>query len=716
MSRLRSGWESLQEKLSQSAETVTRNARIDISGGDVDEIDPPEDIDEFAEQAKQTAIVRANLRQFIQDVTKPGYRLEGPDKTVAYFLGEDDEVDASPPENTPEGGFLENAFIFGGERRQDFYFGLQQTIWERWVRGTVLIELLKQDKESAESPITGFYHIRPETVYPQVYSNTNILIDPDDTDSAGVEITPRGEAAAYIQFDDNSILGLRRNGYDKQSIPLSQNDVIKQTLEPDIGGDDRLEQGIFGESVMSAISEDVAEYNETKRDRAKAIKSKAYPIWNAQFVPSVIERAGNEPPIVSQWEKEDIQATESEIQKMGPGSILTSDAKIDLEQFDSDVPDLDPTLKHYVNDILAALPAPKYATGFGEDITQFVSERQSDSYEDTIDEERQYQERSWTQALKEVARRQGLPTDGLKLKIEPEESDSPVMSLSTDELEKIQMLAQALNEMAGSSGAASLVDREALVTEIAQLPEDVVSDVDIDSILGSGGGGGGSNPFESEESDEPGAEDTGPDPVDQPGENEGDHQDPTEDMDADAMYQDWADIVGLEIDDAEALAKFSEGDEVDTPDGTGVVSEIRTSEFEGPDGETHEPSDDDPVYIVATEDGAGAYSEDELEDGELPEIEDVDNPEKDLEALFDLADAIDSDGAEALGDGRFSWPESWKESDTPARIIALKSWAAMGGRHTGCVREMRGNISRPNAFCADFKDRILGWEGWRKGG
>jgi len=98
MSRLRTGWESLQERLSQSAEAVTRNARIDISGGDVDEIDPPEDIDQFADQAKETAIVRANLRQFVQDVWGPGYRLEGPDETLAYFLGEDAEGVGGPRE------------------------------------------------------------------------------------------------------------------------------------------------------------------------------------------------------------------------------------------------------------------------------------------------------------------------------------------------------------------------------------------------------------------------------------------------------------------------------------------------------------------------------------------------------------------------------------------------------------------------------------------
>jgi hypothetical protein len=157
-------------------------------------------------------------------------------------------------------------------------------------------------------------------------------------------------------------------------------------------------------------------------------------------------------------------------------------------------------------------------------------------------------------------------------------------------------------------------------------------------------------------------------------------------------------------------ARYSEGEIVETEDGTlGVVSEVRTEgEFEGPDGETYNPSEDSPVYIIATESDdtpSMAVRASELKQSELPEV-DVENPEED----------IASNCMAANQDGFFEWPQSWVESETPARVIALKAWVGMGGRHTGCVREMRGNISRPNAFCADFKDRILGWEGWRQGG
>lgn len=161
--------------------------------------------------------------------------------------------------------------------------------------------------------------------------------------------------------------------------------------------------------------------------------------------------------------------------------------------------------------------------------------------------------------------------------------------------------------------------------------------------------------------------------------------------------------------------RYSEGDSVDTPDGFGVVSEIRTEPFDGPDGAEVDASDDSPAYVVAlaSEDTTvGVYPASDIEATEFPDVG-VDNPESDLEALRDIAHATQ---VEALQDGFFEWPESWVESDQPARLIALKAWAGMGGRFTGCEREMRGDIASPARFCADFKDRILGWEGWRQGG
>lgn len=164
--------------------------------------------------------------------------------------------------------------------------------------------------------------------------------------------------------------------------------------------------------------------------------------------------------------------------------------------------------------------------------------------------------------------------------------------------------------------------------------------------------------------------------------------------------------------------RYSEGDVVETADGMlGIVSEVRTEgEFEGPDGQTYDPTEDSPVYIVATESEdqpAVAVRASDLAETDFPEV-DVENPEEEVTG--------NTITVTANQDGRFQWPESWRESDTPARLIALKAWQGMGGRHgggevpTGCVAEMMGSVADPDRFCADFKDRILGWEGWRQGG
>jgi hypothetical protein len=193
-------------------------------------------------------------------------------------------------------------------------------------------------------------------------------------------------------------------------------------------------------------------------------------------------------------------------------------------------------------------------------------------------------------------------------------------------------------------------------------------------------------------------------------------------------------------------ADWSEGDEVDTPDGAGVVVEIRTESFDGPDGAVDWASDDEPAYVVGVESGAKVYRGDDLSDGEL-DVDGVDDPTGDLaveaaragygpavaelkdryrdgdlsearfERLVGAALTAQTQGVEAQDDGRqFDYPDSWDESPTPNRIILLKAWAGLGGRFTTCRRKMAGEVASPARFCASMKDRVLLWEGWRQGG
>lgn len=194
----------------------------------------------------------------------------------------------------------------------------------------------------------------------------------------------------------------------------------------------------------------------------------------------------------------------------------------------------------------------------------------------------------------------------------------------------------------------------------------------------------------------------------------------------------------------------------------GVVTEKYTDNFEFPGDEGPESdlveveaSEDSPTYIVAKEENGTepmnasdfeVVDRSEVFDDEDPDPKkDLDKVEEEMSATLEayenaedihtlagidelreydvtgrtaeeLVSVADVPGVTRNDVGQAPWPESWRESDKPARLIALDAWADFNASHTGCVREMTGRIRRPNAFCAAFKDAILGYETWRKGG
>lgn len=163
--------------------------------------------------------------------------------------------------------------------------------------------------------------------------------------------------------------------------------------------------------------------------------------------------------------------------------------------------------------------------------------------------------------------------------------------------------------------------------------------------------------------------------------------------------------------------RYEEGDVVNTPDGRGVVSGVWEQSWET-DEESVEASDDSPAYTVALADGGfDHYKASDLERDEFPDP-DVEEPLDDVEAMHDIFHA--TGGFEAL-QGAWHPPDSWEESETPARIIALDAWSSMGGQFDcggacckGTMAPKLGNRGS-DEFCASFKDYILGtdlWRGW----
>jgi hypothetical protein len=183
--------------------------------------------------------------------------------------------------------------------------------------------------------------------------------------------------------------------------------------------------------------------------------------------------------------------------------------------------------------------------------------------------------------------------------------------------------------------------------------------------------------------------------------------------------------------------KLNESDWVEYSDGQyGVIVGVVDGPVEWPTGDeaTEEVGDDgENVYIVARATGGSKpFAEDEIEETDRDTVigdddEMPDEPEEDLDdaemavgykmvsdgrvaELHDkpVAELISVPGVDDPGVGFDSWPDSWEESEKPARMILLDAWSSMGATFTGCVGEVGSR-----RLCASMKDEVLGTERWR---
>jgi hypothetical protein len=186
-------------------------------------------------------------------------------------------------------------------------------------------------------------------------------------------------------------------------------------------------------------------------------------------------------------------------------------------------------------------------------------------------------------------------------------------------------------------------------------------------------------------------------------------------------------IDGLAYD---ALAtRYETGDTVDTPDGLGVVAEVITETVENDamkdaDGvpDRVDATSDSPVYAVIVEDeavGVGFYSASDLDAADIEtDIDPIESVSEDEDAAAALCKRGRTETAEL---GEWDPPKSWREADTPARLIALDAWSSMGGKHgggdtpgKGCVDTMRGKVRNADRFCAGMADYVYGgYTYWR---
>ena len=76
-------------------------------------------------------------------------------------------------------------------------------------------------------------------------------------------------------------------------------------------------------------------------------------------------------------------------------------------------------------------------------------------------------------AMQDVARRHPeLDPTGVRLVIEPAEDESPILSLDSETIERIQVFADALDKLSGASDPVAIFGQKTIRELVAMLPED----------------------------------------------------------------------------------------------------------------------------------------------------------------------------------------------------------------------------------------------------
>ena len=383
----------------QSRSNTGQYAHYSIKG-DIHRIGPNQgDLEHYRDQYELCPLVRVSINTFADDVTAPGHRVEAADDDLQQEL-----------EN-----WLSNCAIVGGESHRDFSEILIGTIIQEQIRGTAMAEIVRQKED--EDAIWGFRIVNPSTVEAYTYDSQAILIRPSDTNVNGVKTTRRGEAAAYGQWGDGALAG----PFNRETVYLSQNDIIKLVKDPDTSE-------IFGNSSIAPVSSEIDELYQMLDDVSEAVHSKGYPLW----VFGLGEPNGDaENPRAGIWPEEEMKNYRNE-HKEGNWSTNQKDfvpGDVSVDRIEGEVPEVRELLDWYVEEIVSAMPVPKYKLGFAGDINRDITSEQSPQYERRVRAKRRRLQNTFTPILQEKAEEFGYNEDvvsTVQLKIEEDQEENPL--------------------------------------------------------------------------------------------------------------------------------------------------------------------------------------------------------------------------------------------------------------------------------------------------
>lgn len=450
---------------SPAPETQDSNFDNGIYSTDVGEIerrDPHDnELEKYWKFYKNEPLIRAPIQQFANDVTEPGYKVYADDSDL-----EEDLEDV-----------LQECAIVAGESGHDFLEVLRQTVVQKEVRGTGLVELVPREGQ-VDNPdsMWGFRVINPATVSALTYDDKAVLIDSEDM-SVDVPTTPRDEAAAYVQFHEGALLGPFD---DKEEVPLSQNDVVKVTQDPDTSD-------IWGTSRIESVAHEVEGLRQIKRDNEEAIAAKAYPHWVIKVgsPDADINEAGR---VAGMWPEEKMRQLKKKHSRSNfkPGQKDIVPGDVEFQKLSGETANLEKTIQHYVEYILAAMPTPKYAVGFSDEINRDVTGPQAENYQRQVERARRQLEDAFQHALQRKARDLGYDDDiasSVSLRVEPERGSNPMKDDSFN-VGEFQSFMQGIATASQVTGGQPVMTRDEVRTRVLglerydELPEELQPDVD----------------------------------------------------------------------------------------------------------------------------------------------------------------------------------------------------------------------------------------------
>lgn len=395
-----------------------------IMSGDVERNKPPQDaLDKYWRQYESTGIVRKSINTYTNDIIEPGYTVVSDDENLQQRMN----------------SWLSEAAILNGEQDKPFIRLLEDVIRQREVRGTALVEVVPQ--QSNPDGIWGFRLINVESVSAIEREDTGTLVRPDETELEDVPITKRGEAAAYIQYDDAAYAG----PFDEDDVALSQNDVVKLVLDGDA-------YDIFGTSRLESCSKDIEIRDKVLEDNAEAIAAKGYPHWIFKMgEPNPSE----DNPRRGVWPDDKIQQLRNEHKSSnfsaGQKDFLPGDVSVDVVH--GETADIKPTIKHHTEEILAAMPTPKFMVGHADAVNRDITQEQYDVYKTQVRKARRQLEGEFLPVLKRKAREWGFDGDAvesLELRIERQTQESPLKNEDFD-AQDFKAMAEGMRAMEKSN-------------------------------------------------------------------------------------------------------------------------------------------------------------------------------------------------------------------------------------------------------------------------